>query len=339
MTLLSKQHNIMMYIGCLSSLLVVLQVVCTVVKASAGDRSWSFNKCLQECLSANCSNQEQFVNHQPVHLRLLGWHCHAECQYDCMWKTVDDFHKDGTKVPQFYGKWPFVRLFGIQEPASAIFSVLNGFSHILMLRYFRSKVTSAAPMFYIWHIYSLSAINAWIWSTVFHIRDTNFTELMDYFSAMLMVLVSLFTVCVRLPRLPYRRWCGGCAAIILLSFYIYHVHYLAFIDFDYSYNMKANLTAGILNAFGWVLWSLLVRKQQPYVWKAVVSILLLSGLILLEVWDFPPLWWTFDAHSLWHAGTILIPLLWYQFLVDDSRYELNKLSADELVTVETKKQR
>ena len=33
-------------------------------------------------------------------------------------------------------------------------------------------------------------------------------------------------------------------AVVLLSFFTYHVHYLAFVRFDYGYNMKANVTVG-----------------------------------------------------------------------------------------------
>jgi len=245
-----------------------------------------------------------------------------------MWKTVDDFEKDGGNVPQFYGKWPFVRVLGVQEPASAVFSVLNLLSHVAMLMYFRARVPSAAPLFLVWHFYSLSNVNAWLWSTVFHVRDTNFTEMMDYFSAIFMVLTSLFAVCVRVPAAQHRRRVGCCAGAVLLCFFIYHVHYLAFVSFDYNYNMKANVIAGLLNAAGWVWWSWRVRKRQRYVWKAVVSIVWLSTMLLLELLDFPPLGWTLDAHSLWHLGTILIPVLWYRFLVADCLYEVDHSAGD-----------
>lgn len=63
---------------------------------------------------------------------------------------------------------------------------------------------------------------------------------------------------------------------------------------------------------GWFVWSLMVRRQRPYFWKIVVFLICLNLLLLLEVGDFPPVFWTFDAHSLWHAGTAPIVLLWYR---------------------------
>jgi hypothetical protein len=34
--------------------------------------------------------------------------------------------------------------------------------------------------------------------------------------------------------------------------------------------------------------------------------------ITLQLLDFPPFWWTFDAHSLWHLSTVPLPLMWYR---------------------------
>ena len=39
----------------------------------------------------------------------------------------------------------------------------------------------------------------------------------------------------------------------------------------------------------------------------------------LELCDFGVLWWTIDAHSLFHAATIPCPLLWAEFVIEDSR--------------------
>lgn len=70
--------------------------------------------------------------------------------------------------------------------------------------------------------------------------------------------------------------------------------------------------AGLLNVCGWVYWCYQVKNRQRYVWKAALSVVLVSALVLLEVWDFPPILWTFDAHALWHAGTSPVPILWYR---------------------------
>jgi len=93
-------------------------------------------------------------------------------------------------IQQFYGKWPFYRLLGIQEPASTLFSIMNFVSHYKGYR----RVRKLGEFEYGWllMIFSLSGMNTWIWSSVFHSRDTLLTEKLDYFSAMLYILVNLF---------------------------------------------------------------------------------------------------------------------------------------------------
>lgn len=46
----------------------------------------------------------------------------------------------------------------------------------------------------------------------------------------------------------------------------------------------------------------------------------LSG--ILETFEFSPVFWTFDSHSLFHFFTIPVPILTYGFIIDDSRYLL-----------------
>ncbi len=104
-------------------------------EASAGDRSRFNVNCVDECFSANCSTlelEEAFLAKQPFAEQLLRWDCEDECRYQCMWRTVDAFVQSGLQVPQFHGKWPFVRIAGVQEPASAFFSICNLVPHLLM---------------------------------------------------------------------------------------------------------------------------------------------------------------------------------------------------------------
>jgi len=46
----------------------------------------------------------------------------------------------------------------MQEPASTIFSALNGLSHVAMLRYFRARISHDAPLYYLWHFYAVVCI-------------------------------------------------------------------------------------------------------------------------------------------------------------------------------------
>jgi len=109
-------------------------------------------------------------------------------------------------------------------------------------------------------------------------------------------------------------------AVLISSFFAYHVYYLAYIKFDYGYNMKANIAIGLLNALCWVIWGWRNRMTKLYVWKCNTFIILALASISLEVLDFAPILWTFDSHALWHFSTALITPLWYSFLIDDCYY-------------------
>lgn len=133
------------------------------IVASVGDRSPFFSNCAQECHKTECTGSVSAsasfgVQHSVLHIEavfheLLGWSCQDHCAYYCMWLTVDQFYAQGWSVPQFYGKWPFVRLLGVQEPASMVFSVLNLAAHWRGIAWFRKRVRPDSPMFNVWHAF------------------------------------------------------------------------------------------------------------------------------------------------------------------------------------------
>ena len=89
---------------------------------------------------------------------------------------------------------------------------------------------------------------------------------------------------------------------------------------------------GVANTVCWTLWAVAVRDTQPHSSKAVITLFLMNAIALLEVLDFPPLWWTFDAHSLWHAGTVPLPVLWYRYVVACTHILMQVLSVSTIFT-------
>nr|XP_022305826.1 post-GPI attachment to proteins factor 3-like [Crassostrea virginica] len=291
------------------------------VEGSRGDRSYIYQRCTDDCEYENCTRPvslQHFRESQPWVEALLHWSCGDECQYQCMWTTVEAFRKDNIDVPQFYGKWPFVRVLGVQEPASVVFSVLNGLYHLRIFSY-RAAVPSSTPMYYVWHVVAAIGIHAWTWSTIFHTRDFPLTEKMDYFCAFSLVLANLGSLFCRILG-TQNQTRVGVALMLLLMFYLQHIYYLAFVKFDYGYNMKVNIAVGFVNLVGWLFWCRRHWTQLPHTRKCLAVMVGMNLLLLLEVLDFPPLGWTFDAHSLWHAGTVPLGFLWYSFIIEDGKY-------------------
>lgn len=297
---------------------VLLSCLVTQTAASWGDQSSYYQMCVQHCSRQTCSSQPSlsaWSEARSVPERLLGITCLEDCRYSCMWETVDEMEKRHGLVPQFHGKWPFHRVLGLQEPASVLFSVLNLLSNLGMVIWFMGTVPSNCSMYRCWLFYSFTAINAWVWSTVFHARDTDLTEMLDYFSAFATVLASLLVCCIRIVGTDNMK--AVIISALCVAFFSHHVFNMAFVRFDYGHNMKVNVSVGVLNGLGWLGWAYTHYQDGPHVRKGVLTIIILSLSVLLELVEFSPWWWMVDSHALWHLATFPLPLLWYRFAAGD----------------------
>lgn len=272
-------------------------------------------------------DHDTWRSQQSVGESLLGWSCSDDCRYFCMWSTVDTFIQYRLNVPQFHGKWPFLRICGVQEPASAFFSILNLASNVYMLRWLINKVPSHAPMLRVWILYSLTAINAWFWSTVFHTRDNDFTEMMDYFCAFSTVLFSLLAYLLRQVG-PSHSNVSIFVTVTCAAFFINHVTTMAMVQFDYGYNMKVNIAVGGTNCLAWLGWCTAHWGEGKYIKQGMAAVTLLTLSTLLEVMDFAPWFWMLDSHALWHLATAPLPILWYQFIAGDCQSLLKQMEHD-----------
>lgn len=318
------------------ALLIIYLIYINKINASIGDNSPVYGECMSKCWFRNCTtrsgsvkyaNKTRFDLNQPYYLKLLGWDCTSECKYMCMWKTVELYIQVHNYVPQFYGKWPFVRIWGVQEPVSAFASILNFASNVYMIRVMHRNIYTRTPFKTLWYLFSLISLNTWICSTIFHTRDTPLTEKMDYFSAFGFVLFQFNCFFVRVLKLEINNSLPKLFLMYLINFvsllyFIYHVYYLGFVKFDYGFNMKVNIGIGALNSICWIYWSMnrYFNLNLNYVWRCGFSVLLFDLLMILEVFDFSPFLWSIDSHGLWHLTTAVIPIFWYKFIIDDCRH-------------------
>ncbi|XP_029102895.1 post-GPI attachment to proteins factor 3 isoform X2 [Scleropages formosus] len=139
----------------LSLLLVLLRA--PAVRGSQGDKEPVYRDCEKQCVRTNCTGARlrAFQSAQPPYMALTGWTCRDDCRYQCMWTTVGLYQAEGYSVPQFHGKWPFVRFLCFEEPASALASLLNGLACLLMLLRYRSAVPRQSPMYHTITAFSL----------------------------------------------------------------------------------------------------------------------------------------------------------------------------------------
>ncbi|XP_044601263.1 post-GPI attachment to proteins factor 3 isoform X3 [Equus asinus] len=222
--------------------LMLLAGAAALASGSQGDREPVYRDCVLQCEERNCSGGalKHFRSRQPIYMSLAGWTCRDDCKYECMWVTVGLYLQEGHKVPQFHGKWPFSRFLFFQEPASAVASFLNGLASLVMLCRYRTSVPASSPMYPTCVAFAWVSLNAWFWSTVFHTRDTDLTEKMDYFCASTVILHSIYLCCVRTVGLQHPAVASAFRALLLLMLTA-HISYLSLIHFDYGYNLAANV--------------------------------------------------------------------------------------------------
>lgn len=303
----------------------------TLTYSSPGDNDPFYVSCVESCKSSNCTKDGKGFKEdkQPFILKMTLWYCNHECKHECMWKTVKIFNERFRKTPQFYGKWPFIRILGMQEPASVVFSLLNAFVHIKMMRKFRAKVKPGSPLFWLWHLFFVVCLHAWLWSAIFHYRDFVFTEFLDYACSFSLLLMNLYLVSIRLLHNKVSKYALIVITVAFIMFLTKHVAYLSKRPIDYDYNIKLNVAIGTISGLSWYIWCFYNRNRQKYVWKCAVYVTISGTALALELFDRPPYFYVLDYHSLWHLATTPLGLFMYRFGIDDCEFlRRQKLDGD-----------
>nr|XP_043617903.1 post-GPI attachment to proteins factor 3 isoform X2 [Erigeron canadensis] len=202
-----------------------------ILHASVGDADPSYRSCLKDCEASGCVGDICFPHcnfssdgaslngpwymQEPLYLRWKQWDCHSDCRYHCMLNREKDRAASGHEPVKYHGKWPFKRVFGIQEPASVVFSALNLAMH-------------------------------------FH-GDVEMTEKLDYFSAIALLGYSLIVAILRSfnVRLEAAR---VMVSAPLLAFVTTHILYLNNYKLDYGWNMKVCVAMGVAQLLIWAVW-------------------------------------------------------------------------------------
>lgn len=332
----------------MKSIIPILFLVSSVL-CSIGDNLPEFQTCLQGC--PPCS-----TSFNPL------WTCEAQCNYQCQQYITDLREFSGLEMVQFYGKWPFTKVFGIQEFFSTVFSVGNFYvnyrNFFKVYRQYRRNDGEYRLMYAQYLLLLIISCIGWSFSTIFHLRDTAKTETLDYFGAFAIMLANLNAIFVRYFGLFKSPKTLAIWMMALMVLFIFHCSKLL-ADWDYSYNMKINVSVGLFSMILWVLHSLNTFRNYnnnyliynnsiqllPFETKLLNkmnyismakskliplipisnNIFLLCGLSL-ELRDFAPIARLIDAHSLWHLVTIFPSIIWFDWNIWD--IEMLKISTN-----------
>lgn len=337
--------------------LILVFCVPNIVHGSPGDGLPEYRRCVTDCESAVClakSPSPKFSQNSvnPISGFLFGWDCLLDCGYKCQQLVTASRVRDGEEVVQFNGKWPFVRVWGITELFSTLFSLgnfyVNYFNYRKLVRFMKLHSSDAQKLTILRQFMILCLVNlfGWACSAVFHIRDTPFTETMDYLGAGAIVMANFNAVCVRFFNLHHYKNQDLRKLFQYGLLFVLLIHYTRlYVSWDYQYNMAFNVVIGLLAAGFWISHSIAVFLKcsngtlatdstyiAPYEMKVLqklryvgitsayvipfIPVALNLFLILsvsLELLDFVPWFLLIDAHSLWHACTIFPPIIWYDW--------------------------
>jgi len=167
---------------------------------------------------------------------------------------------------------------------------------------------------------SINGINTWWWSTVFHARDTWWTERLDYHGATLLLVAYAWIAVLRLYISVFKvnYYHASMAALIVFGVsFCHHVYLMNTSVFDYGYNMKYNAFIFVVQLSTWFMYAY-HRRHCKHVLKVIKFQMMLSLAATFEIFDFPPFFLLIDAHAVWHLLTIFLGFYWYSFLEDDA---------------------
>lgn len=324
-------------------LLWTLLSVSVPVSGSAGDVDFYYQECLNTCASVSCPETpigfslfkgiwaahtpvSNHTHYPPLSVSIMPWDCEETCRYDCMTKVTHRRAQYSFGPLKYYGHWPFVRWFGFEEPASLLFSLLNLVPHALFLRYYLPKYFARSPMRRYLTLYAVVAVNAWFASMLYHAKKLPWTTTYDLVSALTLLCVGLL--------LALRKLLAKISVKVVttigngLTFFLLYRLYRMVIGQNVSFDehMQTCMILAAVTTVAWVLWiilpffSLEKRPGRQHLLCLVVQVWFVAA-ALLEIFDFPPWWRTFDAHSLWHAATVPLGFLWYYFWLVDFQEE------------------
>ncbi|XP_061375086.1 uncharacterized protein LOC133317250 isoform X1 [Gastrolobium bilobum] len=310
-----------------------------VLNASAGDADPRYRSCVRQCEETGyCkfSSDEVLINHprdmlESLYVQWKKWNCQSDCRYNCILDREKERELFNDGPVKYHGKWPFKRIYGIQEPASVAFSALNLAMHFygwksfftLLKNKFHKQVGKKASYEYavLWHIFGLLSVNSWFWSAVFHTRDFELSERLDYSSAVALIGYSLILAMLRSFNVRDEATRVMLSAP-LIAFVITHILFLNVFKLDYGWNMKVCVAMAVAQLTIWQVWGFISR--HPSRWKLRFVVLACGLAMLLEIYDFPPYQGLIDAHALWHATTIPLTYLWWSFIKDDAEFLTSK---------------
>ena len=285
----------------------ILLLLVQITIASLGDHLPEFIKCNSECYNIECSRNrnmalggsftEDDLSKFSVSFpfkQLFGWDCQSDCDYKCQQLITNLRTANDLPVVKFNGKWAFLRVFGITELMSVIFSGMNFYINFhcfkkIKLQYNKNRNSPyGADVMLKQYLYLLGvSLAGWVFSILFHIRDYPLTETLDYFGALLIILANFYVITVRYFQLfmPENKRKLQMTQIGAVTIYCFHLFKLS-LNWNYSYNVFFNSVIGLSAMCLWMFTSFgtyTVYRNNYYLFNNSIQLLPFETKILMKL--------------------------------------------------------
>jgi hypothetical protein len=224
------------------------------------------------------------------------------CNYGCIEVITQRRLSNHLQVYKYQGHWPFIRYFGLEEPASSMFSLMNIVPHLLYIfgrvraavigesvGSLSSSISSSSSsngdkiiskMRGIGHyhmtpwiiFYATTSCIAFTCSTIYHAKKTVDHTKYDLISALLFITTGLF-IAIRRSILPTH-----CSKVVIVSifFIIYglfswRAYHMIYGWISFSSHMSLSITIVAITTVLWLCWIIkslfltTLSHQQSYI--------------------------------------------------------------------------
>lgn len=305
----------------LSMILLVWLIV--PVLGSWGDVDPSYQRCLKYCINNHCSDRvDEGATASHIYkppLAIFSASCEDLCLFGCIEQSSQQRQASGLRPTKYYGHWPFIRYFGLEEPASVLFSLLNAVPHLLHVLQSPFSNQRACYMTRWLQAYACAACIAWTCSAVYHSRKTSIATHLDLVSALGFIASGLFIAARRIRGTSAQPLRFTALFWLMLLSWAVRAYFMVLGKVSFTSHMVLSISLVVVTTLLWVSWilhTLLFATDDTERQSKYLCLLCQFWLIIasaLEIFDFPPIAGVFDAHSLWHAATVPLGFLWYRF--------------------------
>ena len=202
------------------------------------------------------------------------------CNYGCIEVITQRRLSNHLQVYKYQGHWPFIRYFGLEEPASSMFSLMNVIPHMLYI-FGRVRAAVIGESVGSWSssiingdkiiskirgighyhmnpwiiFYATTSCIAFTCSTIYHAKKTADHTKYDLISALLFITTGLF---IAIRRIILRTHCSQVVIvsifIIIYGLFSWRAYHMIHGWISFSSHMSLSITIVAITTVLWLYW-------------------------------------------------------------------------------------